>query len=341
MTMNSENNLLEAKTEGIIVAPRVRQLQVWLLVLFAPLALYMSGAIVILLLALAATCLCDKKSRSASYNRNQPGYHHWLLLLLLVYSFVSVYWARNPGESFYDWWRMTLLISSGWLLSGYLVRLPVQHGRLLLQAALLGVVLLVLLLAMEWLSGGAVAAWIKRQYTGSLLFTSRASAVLAVIIWPVALYCYKRLGCVAAGVLIVASFTLLSVLPLFAAVVAAVMAGLVFVGSLLWPRVTPVVMGTMFAAAVLLAPLLAANLSGYARPGALQPMLQTLPSSWAHRLVIWDFFSGRISDSPWLGHGLGTAHGLGNMPKALAAYKRVSAPLGNTAITASMPLHPS
>lgn len=75
-------------------------------------------------------------------------------------------------------------------------------------------------------------------------------------------------------------------------------AGLVgFAGAWLLPRVGPLLAAGGWAAWLLAAPFVIPSL-------AATQQLDTLPYTWAARLVIWDHVSARIRDHLWVGHGL-------------------------------------
>lgn len=339
MTMNTDVQTPLAPGPRADAADRLKiRLLMGLLLVFAPMALYVSGAIVILLFALLAAGLWAVTDRLGLFAIPSNG-HGWLLALL-VYALLSVGWARDSREAFYDWWRIALIIGSGWLLAGVVARLPAALCRYLLRGVLWGVVLLVAMLLVEWLSGGVPASWVKQHDTSSLLFTSRASALLAVLLWPTVVFCWYRQGRRLALAVLVLGLIEISALPLLAAVVAVLVAALVFALHYAWPRMTPRILGVVFLAVVLAAPWAGLQIAGLAQSTTRIAAVEQLPSSWRHRLVIWEFFARRIQASPWLGHGLGTAHGLGQVASALQDYQRVARPLGTAKIVSSPPLHP-
>lgn len=65
--------------------------------------------------------------------------------------------------------------------------------------------------------------------------------------------------------------------------------------ALRFPRATVSALLVAMVAAVMLAPLI---VTAIADPG-----VASLPSSWLHRLAIWDFVAARIAESPWIGWG--------------------------------------
>ncbi|MGE4351458.1 MAG: O-antigen ligase family protein, partial [Bdellovibrionales bacterium] len=86
-----------------------------------------------------------------------------------------------------------------------------------------------------------------------------------------------------------------------AAQVAAVASCFVFVLAWLFPRLT--VAGIAGAAVLFMGWPFYARWLFTEHHGALA----LLPGSWAHRVEIWDYFSYRIQESPWLGWGMGSA----------------------------------
>ena len=155
----------------------------WLFLLFTPLSLVQSGAIVALLFALVVAALWDMPARRNLLMIDTDRIALWGSLALLAYGLLSVGWARESREAFYDWWRIAFILSGGWLLPYCLVRLEPAHCRHLMQGVLWGAALLMLALLVEWLGEGQLAALIKDHDTSKLLYTSRACALLAVLLW--------------------------------------------------------------------------------------------------------------------------------------------------------------
>ncbi len=310
----------------------------WLLALFGPLALVQSGAIVALLFALTVVGLWGRIDRQAFFAADDIG--KWCLLALLVYSLLSVAWARDSQEAFYDWWRVALILASGWILGTCVSRLCAAHSRYLLQGLLWGAALLLIVLSIEWVTKGQLAAFVKKTDTSHLSYTSRACAVLAVLLWPLALFCHQRLGAVAAGAVLISTLILIAVLPMLAASAGVIVATVVFLCHCVWPRFVFRAFGFVIITMVLAAPWAGIHISRYVQSDQQLIVYEDLPSSWLHRLVIWEFFAERIQASPWRGYGLGSAHGLGEVPAALEHYRQNTQPYGNAIITAQPPLHP-
>jgi len=312
----------------------------WLLLVFAPMALVQSGAIVALLFALVVAGLWVLPERRGLIRIDTDSLVHWWLPMLLGYGLLSVSWARDSWEAFYDWWRVALILSGGWLFFRSVLRLEPAHCRYLLRGVLWGAALLMISLFVEWLGDGQLAALIKDNDTSNLLYTSRACALLAVLLWPLTVFCRFSLGITPAAVLFLLALVIIALLPILAASVAILAASIVFGCYMVWPRFTPRLIGGAFITLMLLAPLASLQSSRYVQFEETSPAAERPSSSWLHRLVIWEFFAERIQSSPWVGYGIGSAHGLGQVPAAFKDYQRIARNRGNTEIAALPPLHP-
>lgn len=56
----------------------------------------------------------------------------------------------------------------------------------------------------------------------------------------------------------------------------------------------------------------------------LHDLMTGLPHSWHHRVEIWDYFSYRIIENPWVGHGIGASHRLDWLTPHGAVYEIMS-----------------
>ena len=335
-SMNTTDNLasiVPSHPSQSELRPTLRLL-FWLLLAFAPMTLYHSGATVVLLFALTLVSIWDSQDRKIIFSHSSSKVQMWLFVALMGYGLLSISWAGDLKESFYDWWRIALILSCGWILLQSILRLDPSHCRYLLGGVMWGTGLLILSLIVEWLGDGQIASLFKDQQSSNLLFTSRSCAVLAVIVGPLTLYGATRLGAWATGLFSLLALMMIALLPLFSASIAVVSAAVVFICQRCWPRITPWILALSIILTLFLMPLAGVQSSSSAQS------IKSLPKSWVHRLVIWEFFAERVQQSPWVGHGIGSAHGLSKDPSALADYQRIARVYGNAKITAQPPLHP-
>ena len=312
----------------------------WLLLIFAPMTLLHSGATVALLFALTVVSIWDCQDRKKLFTHSSSKLQLWIFFALIGYGLLSIFWAGDIKESFYDWWRIALILSCAWLFFKSIIRLDPSHCRYLLGAVMWGAGLLILSLIVEWLSGGKMASLVKDIQSWNLLYTSRACAVLAIILGPLTLYAITRLGSWVTGLFSFLAILVIVVLPLFSASIALMSAAVIFICQRCWPRMTPWILATSIVLILFLTPIAGLQSSQYVESTSTAQSIESLPKSWVHRLVIWEFFAERVQQSPWIGYGIGSAHGLGNDPSALADYQRIARIFGNVRITAQPPLHP-
>lgn len=254
---------------------------------------------------------------------------------LLVLAGLSAIWSQRPEVSLDTWWRVVLVLGAGAVLMGTLPLVPRELPRPALNSFCLGLAVLVLLLILEWTLGGSIGSWLKGYETNGLPFSSHATALLAVLVWPALAWLTpgRRLlpGIFAALVAIA-----VALMPMAAASVSLAMGAMVWILIMaLGQRVTRALLILIWLT-VLGAPLLfsfSVELSQRWEPARSH-------SSWSHRLVIWQFFAERVRRRPVLGHGLGSSKRTASDPASRAHYERLARPVGGEAFVINPPLHP-
>lgn len=222
---------------------------------------------------------------------------------LMLWAAIAIWWAPDPAEAIRSWHGLL------WVALGALLALAQAHG--LSSAARAGIergvvaagaafaAILVIEVATDAiLMRGLRIAVYGDSYPADWSFLGhylRPTAVLAIFAWPCALAIWRRYGTALGLAFVVLAAGLAAFIGMNAAFVAMVAGGVVFAAALRFPRATVSALLLAMVAAVMLAPLIATAIA--------DPGVATLPSSWVHRLAIWDFVAARIAESPWIGWG--------------------------------------
>lgn len=164
-------------------------------------------------------------------------------------------------------------------------------------------------------------------------------SILALMTWPATAHLLNLGWIWRAGLFVALVFALSLTLVSATNILAMVMGSIVFPFVFRFPRLLPLVLIGVVAAANVLPVLPYGNT---ARRLATWNLSTNLSSSLQHRLIVWNFSRTRLLDRPFLGWGLGAARHLPGGAEVVRLKIRVG---GNTdrSITHSvkqMPLHP-
>ncbi len=223
--------------------------------------------------------------------------------LLLLWAAVALWWAPDRAEAARTWHSLL------WVGVGALVVLAQAHrvapaARARLERAVaLAAAGFVGILAIEVATDAVIMGSLRGALYGDIypadwIFLGhylRPTAVLAVFAWPAALVLWRRFGPGVALSFVAIAAALAWLIGMNAAFLAIAAGALTFAVALRFPRAAAAALAVLSAAAVLLAPLAVAILA--------DPGLAAVPSSWVHRLVIWNFVTERIAENPWIGWG--------------------------------------
>jgi O-antigen ligase len=254
-------------------------------------------------------------------------------MLLIALAFVawlalSMLWTVAVPETLRFLPRAILYIVMGLGLVVTAQRIPAEERRVTDLCLLVGLVLGLILFAVEIASDGAIAAglhWLVKGEprtfeAGSL---NRGAAIFAILVFPAALAAQRRFGWRIALPLLAATLALsVAVQGHKAALGIAIGIGVLAAGLPLGRR---------------LIPLVAAGVVVLIVTAPLQPaVLAMVPGPWAtsetpsvtHRILIWQFVSDHVRERPLLGWGL-------NSSRAIPGGK-----LGPMEGTELLPLHP-
>lgn len=252
-----------------------------------------------------------------------------LLALLVIWSFLTVFWSAWPANVYSTLIRtVPITFGAGVLLTAALRMDPGEAwrvGRALIGAALL----LAALVLIETLSGGFLFrsrdALLGRTPYWSYPVVSQALVVLALMAWPAAIVAWRRGAAWPAAALLAVALAVPFTADHFSAR-GAMLIGLVVLAVVWWGgRIAIAAIGAAIGAIFALAPLLPL---GPLNPAVYAAWLPGLRNSAMHRLYIWQFTADKVGEHPLLGWGLDASR---NLPGGSAAT-----PVGGTLIS----LHP-
>jgi O-antigen ligase len=230
----------------------------------------------------------------------------WLLLAVVAYGLATSPWAVVPEDA----WRLAgallgLFVATAVILDAA-TNLEEGARKGFAASAGSGFAFGCLLLLVELFGGMPITYFINYQGgKGPVLdanLLNPALSVLAIIVWPFVAAGQRFLGVVA---LTTATVIVLTG-DMITARIAVAAGGVIFVLTLWLGRSFVRLLGTLAVLAVVLAPFAPA----LTRIEALQPRVEMMRSSVAHRLCIWEFTSARILEKPLLGWGLDSSRSI-------------------------------
>jgi O-antigen ligase len=252
--------------------------------------------------------------------RPPPALPSAIIVAFLCWAAASALWAIEPRLVWSIWPQIVALAACGLLLLGVARGLEDESRNAVGLALALGIVIALVLLALEWASSmmfeRSLGATLHAQLSQRPFYTyvfNRSAATLALLVWPAAFAVQRRFGWTRATLLIVATLLVVSGFDSMAAIVG-MGAGLVVWLILSSPRRG---VGMAFTAALAIGAasipfMLPDNLFGppahVERTSPLPPMEDTV--SVTHRLAIWRFVGQAIAERPLAGWGLNASREL-------------------------------
>lgn len=247
------------------------------------------------------------------------------LFTLFAWAAVSLSWAPSPGSAGFLWFRLVLLAGAGLVLfvalPSPMLRPPDAAQRVLTVGWFLGLGSLVI--AAIWLQFLSNPSFLPAGYH-RLSRLNPGACVLVLALCPVAgvLLHRRRRGLFVAAVL--ATIGCLAWLPAGAAVAAFIVGAVVFLAAWAGHRLLRTI-GVLSAVVILAAPVLVWAPQAV---GVREPLLESMPPSWQHRVYIWEFTADRIAERPLAGWGFDASR---RIPGG-----KTPSPVGSEL----MPLHP-
>lgn len=284
------------------------QFVLWLLL--APIAVYAPKATVIwlCLIVILAPDIRTAISMVPAYSKN------WVvraLALFLIWAAISLLWSPEPARGAAAVAKLTGLSLIG-LLSVAAARASVTNNRRLAAMGIIGfVVFLVAILGFEILSGAKVAFLVKGANSNALtyLFATNGSAILSLFaLTSAALVAIRMATRWQALAVFGLSCLVIAPLPMFAALIGLVLAALVFAFVWVGGKRALYCVITIAVGFVFIQP---AVWNKDVALGKTASRVVEVPTSWQHRILIWEFVSQKSMQRPLLGHGFDTSRVIG------------------------------
>jgi O-antigen ligase len=307
--------------------PPLQKLLFGVLIVLAPVAVLAPKGTV-LLLAVGVLAIVFSQPLVRTFEAFRPPGIAWLVIALILWSLIGMAWALSPSSSVNLWLRVSAIMLAGVLWLDSIDRMSAGAAASLRLAIAWFGVLLAALLAVELVSDLLLTRLVRLGEVGPAFqenLLARGAALLAIFAWPVTLVLWRRAGGTVGLAYLVAAFTLLLILPMFAAVIALAAGSVVFLVARRWPRPTIGLTKWAVLVAIAVVPL------AFAITDAGQVLWESFPetpSSWRHRLAVWHFVAERVAEKPVLGWGLDASRNLPNADSPVYLERGL------------MPLHP-
>ncbi len=234
-----------------------------------------------------------------------------LLALMVVWSFLTVFWSAWPANVYSTLIRsVPILFGTGVLLTAALRTEPNEAWRIG-RAVIAAASLLAVLVLVETLTGGILFRsrdmLLGREPFWSYPLVSQALVVLALMAWPAAIVAWRRGATWPAGALLAVATAVPFTADHFSAR-GAMIIGLAVLAVVWWGgRVAVAAIGAGLAAIIALAPLLPL---GPLNPAFYATWLPGMRNSAMHRLYIWQFTAEKVWEHPFRGWGLDASRSL-------------------------------
>lgn len=229
----------------------------------------------------------------------------WLMLAGLAIpalGLVSASWSLIPGESALRALKIGLLLASGMAIAAAATTAKAPPARHVIVALLGGLAVTSLLALTEDVG---LTEW-REEFDPSFAprrgIYNRGATVMLLIAW-LAVLGLQRLGRPGLAAIVYVAVGLVITLKLGsgASMVVWILSALVYLAWRLARGHRPAVFGLVLAATCITAPVVVTALP---TPPTTELEGRYLPSSWSHRIVIWQFAAERVADKPLLGWGL-------------------------------------
>jgi len=230
-----------------------------------------------------------------------------LICGFLLFAGASALWSFAPDLAVDKITRTAAAVIAGLVFITAIKGLDAGEAKRVSSCFLAGMCLALVLIMIERISGGVLLRFNATDDLQNMFLNqfNRPLSVLSVLIWPAVVILSRRHWLLALAA--VCAFA--AGLPFFintSAFASLFVGGFIFVVVYMLPKVGPMTVGLIMAAAVVLAPTIDHTLPP---PKKLFETLN-LPRSTYHRLVIWDFTTQRIAERPVLGWGFNTSRAM-------------------------------
>jgi len=290
----------------------------------------------VLLAAAAMALLAQPGWRTRWPRRTAAGF-----ALLLVWALVTCLWTPEGGSALRRLAMLALECAAGLVAVAGMLGMDRDLRERSCRYLLAGLLAALAILAAEIATGGALQALLASRRPNLMEAYNRGGTVLAIFLWPAVAWLAAQggRGRLAGCVLVGAVALVLAGLEGRAAQLALAIGAVTYVATLWRPRFFAALLVAGVAVALAAMPLLVTAL-----PTAEEAAADGLPfgPSALHRLVIWDFSTGRIAERPGFGWGFDAARHLDSpvRPVVLDVPPGPERPAIRHEFPGRLPLHP-
>lgn len=262
--------------------------------------------------------------------------------LVVVWAILSGLWSDDAAAVVFRAIRVLAIGVGGFLLLRMALAVTAEERRFVSRALLSSVLLLLALLAIEVLSGGAITGFLRPSLPAAwdirAIHLQHGASMLAIFVWPAVVIAWRRHSRLTAVALPLATLAIAIEVRSGTAVFALGAGALTFAAARLSARTTAIAVVALVVGSFALGPVLPRVLTA-------DPWMKKLPQSVVfsiyHRAKIWTFTAERISERPILGWGMDASR---HIPGA-GRLVDINADLGYTppryfTQAESLPLHP-
>lgn len=294
--------------------------------------LFIPRGTVILLTLCALPALHDRAARMAAL-QSLRGPAGLLVAALLIWGGASALWSPVPAETSLSAGKVGALLAGMFLAAVMAQRLDEEGLEMLRTALLAGFLAGLALLAVEVIFDSPIRRLVQ-EAPGKLdrplpWWLNRGISVALLLVWPAALLCWRRFGRWSAALPILALAVIIAFGPQSSAFVALPLALAAALVVLLAGRRALPPLAALLAATLLAAPLLVKALP---QAETVRADYQGVPTSFIHRLHVWQFANDRLAERP--------LHGWGIRASRVIPGGEVLIELGGNRPGKTMPLHP-
>ena len=257
---------------------------------------------------------------------------------LLVTAWLSEFWSTNAGYGALTAARLTGMAASGLLALIMLSGIESRVRARACSALAWGGVVFIAFYIVNAATDGALVFQIRHYLMGYPLpspeqwrLPTRGSAILVVVLWPLALVIARRIDWRLACALVALLVPCVLALPMRAVNLAFVIGLVCWIIARWGHRQIPAIAGIVLAAALFVLPPALSGSTPRAMIGEMSADVSA--SSVTHRLKIWEFTLSKIDERPWLGWGLAASREL-----ASTVDPKIRWPFGPG--ISVLPLHP-
>ncbi|MGD9638859.1 MAG: O-antigen ligase family protein [Alphaproteobacteria bacterium] len=296
---------------------------------------YASNATVI---ALAVAAIGKHKIAPLFFNIKQQINQSCFLsvLAIIAIGFLSSLWSIMPSVSLSLASRILILFLVLNLNLSIIKNLDARTSSALQKTLITAFVLLLVFYGFDLATGATLASLIKGEEQLNFTRIGRGAALLAVMSMPISVMIYKQKQKLWQSILfLLASFLIITLLPMRSAIISILLSFISFILVYSLRKSAIIVIFSCIIIALTSAPYISLN---YVNFDTTKDYASSIPSSWRHRLVIWEYCSKLIAAKPLLGYGLETSRELGKTaPQKIITTEQNE---DHPHLASALPLHP-